>query len=79
MVARKIAPALAAGCTIVLRPSADTPLSALAIVQLAEEAGLPPGVLNLVVGEWLSVDEGVAWRVVIEWRIATLLVSPAAR
>ena len=50
MVARKLAPALAAGCTVVLRPSVETPLSALAIAQLAQEAGVPPGVVNVVVG-----------------------------
>ena len=50
MPARKIAPALAAGCTMVLRPSLDTPLSAMALVQLAEGAGVPKGVINLVMG-----------------------------
>ena len=48
MITRKIAPALAAGCTIVLKPSELTPLSAIALVELAELAGFPPGVLNLV-------------------------------
>ena len=48
MVARKIAPALAAGCTVVAKPAEDTPLTALAMVRLAEEAGLPPGVVNVV-------------------------------
>mgnify|MGYP006188735965 CR=1 FL=1 len=51
MIARKMAPALAAGCTFVGKPASETPLSALAIVALAEEAGIPAGVLNLVVGE----------------------------
>jgi acyl-CoA reductase-like NAD-dependent aldehyde dehydrogenase len=46
----KIAPALAAGCTVVLRPSPLTPLSALLLGQVADEAGLPPGVLNIVTG-----------------------------
>jgi acyl-CoA reductase-like NAD-dependent aldehyde dehydrogenase len=46
----KLAPALAAGCTAVLKPSPDTPLEALIIGQIAEEAGLPPGVLNIVTG-----------------------------
>jgi len=64
MIARKIAPALAAGCTVVAKPAEDTPLTSLALVKLAEEAGLPPGVLNIVaasrdrtpevVGEWLA-------------------------
>jgi succinate-semialdehyde dehydrogenase / glutarate-semialdehyde dehydrogenase len=48
MVTRKIAPALAAGCTVVLKPAEATPLCALALAQLAMEAGLPAGVLNIV-------------------------------
>ena len=50
MVTRKAAPALAAGCTMVLKPAEQTPLSALAVAQLGLEAGLPPGVLGLVTG-----------------------------
>ncbi len=48
MITRKVAPALAAGCSVVLKPAEDTPLSALALCVLAEEAGVPPGVLNVV-------------------------------
>jgi succinate-semialdehyde dehydrogenase/glutarate-semialdehyde dehydrogenase len=48
MIARKIAPALAAGCTVVAKPAEDTPLTALALARLAEESGLPAGVLNVV-------------------------------
>lgn len=48
MATRKIAPALAAGCTMVLKPAAETPLTALAVASLLAEAGLPPGVLNVV-------------------------------
>ncbi len=48
MIARKIAPALAAGCTVVCKPAEDTPLTSLALVKLAEEAGVPLGVLNIV-------------------------------
>ncbi len=48
MATRKIAPALAAGCTMVLKPAAETPLTALAVAALLEEAGLPAGVLNVV-------------------------------
>ncbi|GFS34952.1 succinate-semialdehyde dehydrogenase, mitochondrial [Nephila pilipes] len=48
MITRKVAAALAAGCTCVIKPAEDTPLSALAIAQLAEEAGAPPGVINVV-------------------------------
>jgi succinate-semialdehyde dehydrogenase/glutarate-semialdehyde dehydrogenase len=51
MITRKAGPALAAGCTMVVKPAEDTPLSALALAVLAEAAGLPPGVLNIVTGE----------------------------
>jgi gamma-glutamyl-gamma-aminobutyraldehyde dehydrogenase len=47
----KVAPALAAGCTVVLKPSENSPLSALLLGRLATEAGLPPGVLNVVTGD----------------------------
>jgi succinate-semialdehyde dehydrogenase/glutarate-semialdehyde dehydrogenase len=50
MVLRKIAPALAAGCTVVLKPAKETPLTAFEIARAFEEAGLPPGVFNVVVG-----------------------------
>ena len=48
MVTRKLAPALAAGCTVVLKPSEFTPLTALALAALAQQAGLPDGVLNVI-------------------------------
>jgi succinate-semialdehyde dehydrogenase/glutarate-semialdehyde dehydrogenase len=48
MITRKIAPALAAGCTVVLKPASATPMTALAIAQCAHDAGLPPGVFNVV-------------------------------
>ncbi|KGJ93959.1 NAD-dependent succinate-semialdehyde dehydrogenase [Colwellia psychrerythraea] len=51
MIARKAAAALAAGCTFVVRPAKQTPLSALAMAELAERAGIPAGVFNVVVGE----------------------------
>jgi acyl-CoA reductase-like NAD-dependent aldehyde dehydrogenase len=50
LVAHKIAPALAAGCAVVLKPASQTPLSALLLAELETEAGLPPGWLNVVVG-----------------------------
>ena len=50
MITRKVAPALAAGCTIVVKPAAQTPFSALALAVLAERAGMPPGVLNVLCG-----------------------------
>lgn len=48
MVTRKVAPALAAGCTVVLKPAEQTPLSALALAELADRAGFPKGVLNII-------------------------------
>jgi succinate-semialdehyde dehydrogenase/glutarate-semialdehyde dehydrogenase len=48
MITRKAGPALAAGCTIVIKPASETPLSALALAVLAEEAGIPPGVFNII-------------------------------
>ncbi len=50
MITRKVAPALATGCTVVVKPAPDTPLTALALAALAEEAGFPAGVLNVVTG-----------------------------
>jgi succinate-semialdehyde dehydrogenase/glutarate-semialdehyde dehydrogenase len=64
MIARKIAPALAAGCTVIAKPAEDTPLTALALAALAQEAGVPDGVLNMLsasreqgieaVADWLA-------------------------
>src|ERR1700761_3566920 len=51
MITRKVSPALAAGCTVVLKPANETPLSALALAVLAEKAGVPKGVLNIVTGD----------------------------
>ena len=51
MITRKAAAALAAGCTVVVKPAHETPFSALALAQLAEDAGFPPGVFNVVIGE----------------------------
>ena len=67
MATRKIAPALAAGCTVVLKPAAETPLTALAVARLLAEAGVPDGVVNVVpttdpagvVSTWLT-DAGSA-------------------
>ncbi|WLG82647.1 NAD-dependent succinate-semialdehyde dehydrogenase [Pseudomonas cucumis] len=50
MITRKVGPALAAGCTVVLKPASETPLSALALAELGERAGIPAGVLNVVTG-----------------------------
>jgi succinate-semialdehyde dehydrogenase/glutarate-semialdehyde dehydrogenase len=57
MITRKAAPALAAGCTMVLKPASQTPLSALAIAVLAEQAGLPDGVFTMVTGDAAEIGE----------------------
>ena len=51
MITRKVAPAIATGCTIVIKPAEQTPLSALAMAELAHRAGLPPGVMNIVTAD----------------------------
>lgn len=57
MVTRKLAPALAAGCTVVLKPAETTPFSALALGVLAERAGVPAGVINIVTGDAAPIGE----------------------
>lgn len=57
MITRKVGPALAAGCTVVLKPGEDTPYSAFALAVLAEEAGLPKGVFNIVTGDAAPIGE----------------------
>jgi len=57
MITRKCAPALAAGCPVVVKPAAETPLSALAVAELASRAGIPAGVFNVVTGEAKTVGE----------------------
>tara|TARA_R110000824_G_scaffold52692_4_gene146084 strand:- start:13699 stop:15156 length:1458 start_codon:yes stop_codon:yes gene_type:complete len=66
MITRKAAPALAAGCTFIVKPAAETPLSALALATLAEDAGIPAGVFNVIVsdksreiGEVLTKDPAI--------------------
>ena len=54
MITRKVAPALAAGCPVIVKPAEQTPLTALALAVLAERAGFPPGVVNLVTGSAAS-------------------------
>jgi succinate-semialdehyde dehydrogenase/glutarate-semialdehyde dehydrogenase len=55
MITRKVAPAIAAGCTVVLKPAEATPLSALALAALAERAGLPKGVFNVITGDAATI------------------------
>ena len=65
MITRKVAPAIAAGCTVVIKPAEQTPLTALRLVELAYEAGAPPGLMNIVTGDpetlsnvWLGGFQG---------------------
>jgi succinate-semialdehyde dehydrogenase/glutarate-semialdehyde dehydrogenase len=57
MITRKAGPALAVGCTMVLKPASETPLTALALAALAEEAGIPRGVLNVITGKASAVGK----------------------
>lgn len=59
MITRKLGPALAAGCTVVIKPAEETPLSALAIGELACEAGVPAGVINIVTGDPAAIGEAI--------------------
>lgn len=59
MITRKVAPALAAGCTAVVKPASQTPLTALKLAELAHEAGIPAGVLNVITGK--SGEIGQTW------------------
>jgi len=59
MITRKVAPALAAGCTVVIKPAEQTPITAIRLAELALEAGIPAGVVNVVTGEASSI--GDAW------------------
>ncbi|CAI5993985.1 unnamed protein product [Closterium sp. NIES-64] len=59
MIARKVAPALAAGCTVVAKPSELTPLSAFALAELALKAGVPHGVINIVVGDAPPIGQAI--------------------
>jgi succinate-semialdehyde dehydrogenase/glutarate-semialdehyde dehydrogenase len=57
MITRKAGPALAAGCTMVLKPASETPLTALALAALAEEAGIPKGVFNVITGKASAIGK----------------------
>lgn len=65
MITRKAAPALAAGCTMVVKPASQTPLTALALAALAEEAGVPAGVLSVVVGSASEIGHELATNPVV--------------
>jgi len=66
MITRKVAPALAAGCTIIVKPALETPLTALALAALAQQAGIPDGVFNVITGNAEPIGE-------------TLTASPVVR
>ncbi len=57
MITRKVAPAFAAGCTVVLKPATETPLTALALAALAEKAGFPEGVFNVLTGDSAAIGK----------------------
>lgn len=86
MITRKIGPALAAGCTAVVKPAEQTPLTALAMAWLAREAGIPEGVLNVVTGEpesivdvWLSDARVRKLSFTGSTEVGRLLMAKAAR
>ncbi|QRF24750.1 NAD-dependent succinate-semialdehyde dehydrogenase [Alicyclobacillus sp. TC] len=86
MVARKLAPALAAGCTVILKPAESTPLSAIRLFELMEEAGFPAGVANLVIGNPAAIGEAFLASEHVRkiaftgsTRVGKLLMSGAAR
>lgn len=60
MITRKVAPALAAGCTVVIKPSGETPFTAIKLAELADQAGIPAGVINIVTGS--SSDISGVWQ-----------------
>jgi succinate-semialdehyde dehydrogenase/glutarate-semialdehyde dehydrogenase len=60
MITRKVGPALAAGCTMVVKPASQTPLTALALGALAERAGVPAGVLNVITGDASAIGDEIA-------------------
>ncbi|MCF5233593.1 NAD-dependent succinate-semialdehyde dehydrogenase, partial [Pseudomonas sp. PA-5-4H] len=85
MVTRKVGPALAAGCTMILKPSEETPLSAFALAVLAEQAGIPAGVFNIVSGDAVAIGGALQASSVVRklsftgsTRIGKLLMRQAA-
>ncbi|EQB36868.1 MULTISPECIES: NAD-dependent succinate-semialdehyde dehydrogenase [Virgibacillus] len=66
MITRKLAPALAAGCTVVLKPAPETPLSAIEIMKIFERAGVPNGVVNLVTGDAKAIGQQLLTNKVVQ-------------
>ena len=86
MITRKCAPALAAGCTVVIKPSELTPFSALALAALAERVGFPPGVLNVVTGRPEAIGDALTSNETVRklsftgsTRVGKLLMEKAAK
>ena len=67
MITRKVAPALAAGCTVVVKPAGETPLTALALAELAERAGMPPGVFNVITGDARAIGKALTEHPAVRW------------
>jgi len=85
MITRKTAPALAAGCTIIIKPSEFTPYSALALGVLAERAGIPAGVINIVTGDAIKVGGAITGSPIVRklsftgsTRVGKILMSQSA-
>ncbi|MDO6966146.1 NAD-dependent succinate-semialdehyde dehydrogenase [Rhizobium alvei] len=85
MITRKAAPALAAGCTMVVKPAEQTPLTALALAELAERAGIPKGVFNVVLGKSRDIGPELTGNVLVRkitftgsTEVGSLLLSQAA-
>ncbi|MBU6383939.1 MAG: NAD-dependent succinate-semialdehyde dehydrogenase [Verrucomicrobia bacterium] len=85
MITRKCAPALAAGCTVVLKPAEATPFSALALAKLAEQAGIPAGVLNVITGDPAEIGQEMTQNRLVRkiaftgsTRVGKLLLSQSA-
>lgn len=86
MITRKCAPALAVGCTIVIKPAELTPFSALAMAELAHQAGIPPGVINVITGDPALIGEEMSQNRLVRkitftgsTRVGKLLISQSAR
>ncbi|GFZ96802.1 glutarate-semialdehyde dehydrogenase DavD [Elstera cyanobacteriorum] len=86
MIARKAGAALAVGCTLVVKPSDLTPFSALALAELAERAGLPAGVLNIVIGDAAPIGDELSFNPIVKkitftgsTAVGKLLLSKAAQ
>src|SRR5262249_4539436 len=85
MITRKCAPALAVGCTVVIKPSELTPFSAFALAELGMQAGIPPGVLNIVTGDAATIGAEMTGNSLVRkisftgsTRVGKLLMAAAA-